>query len=67
MSDSSSISKKKTIILISSFKVNVDNIDRTDIVVGGDYSQGAFQLPMKLIYVMDDEEIFERKKHFSFA
>ena len=58
--DSMSIFKKATIFLINSFKVDVNNIDKIKIVVGRDHGQGVFLFPMKLIYVMDDEEIFER-------
>ena len=35
MHDSISIFKKETNILIDSFSVNVNNVDRIDIVVGG--------------------------------
>ena len=62
MHDSISIFKKETNILIDSFSVNVNNVDRIDIVVGGNHGQGVFQFPMKLIYVMDDEEICKRIK-----
>ena len=45
-----------------SLKVNVNNIDRIDIVAGGNHGQGLFQFPVKVIYVMDDEEICKRIK-----
>ena len=41
-----------------SLKVNVNNIDRIDIVVRGDHGQGVFHFSMKLIYVIDDEEMY---------
>ena len=40
--------------------------DRIDIVVREYHGQGVFCLPIKLIYVMDDKEIFEREAHIDY-
>ena len=61
MHDSVTIFKKDNNMLMDYFKVNIDNIDRINIIIGGEYGQGAFLFPIKLIYIMDDEEIFERE------
>ena len=63
MHDSISIFKKETNILIDSFSVNVNNIDRIDSVVRGDHGTGTFRFIMKLMCVMDDGETFEREAH----
>ena len=54
--DSTTILTKKTNILINSLKVNVNNIDRIDIVLGEYYGQGAFRFPIFKINIMDSEE-----------
>ena len=46
--------------MIDSFKEDVNNFDRINIVVGRDYGKGIYRFHTKLMYVIDDEEIFER-------
>ena len=41
--------------------------DWIDIVVGEYHGQGVFCLPIKLIYIMDDKEIFEREAHIDYT
>ena len=65
--DTVAIFKKEISILIDLFKVNINNMDRIDIVVGGDHGQDVFRFPMKLICIMDDEEMFEREVHVSYV
>ena len=31
----------------------ISNINRIDIVVGGDHGKGAFRFPMKILYIMN--------------
>ena len=40
--------KKETQLLIESGDIDISNINRIDIVVGGDHGQGVFRLPMKI-------------------
>ena len=47
-------------MLIDSFKLNINNIHRIDIVVGGYHDQDVVRFPMKLVYIIDDGNIFER-------
>ena len=42
-------------MLIDSCDIDIFNISRIDIVVGGDHSQGAFRFPMKILYIMKDD------------
>ena len=51
--------KKATQLLIESSDIDLSDIDRIDIVVVGDYGLGAFQFPMKLLYIMNNEKIHE--------
>ena len=39
-------------MLIDSGDIDILNISRIDIVVGGDHGQGAFRFPMKILYIM---------------
>lgn len=59
--------RNRLIFLIIFFKVNVNNIDRIDIVVRGDHGQGVFYFPMKLIHIMDDEESIEREVYTGYV
>ena len=52
--------------MIDSFKSNINNIDRIDIIGGWDNSQAEFWFPITFIYVMDNEEIFERTAKFGY-
>ena len=42
-------------MLIDSGDIDILNISRIDIVVGGDHGQGAFRFPMKILYIMNDD------------
>ena len=42
-------------MLIESGDIDILNINRIDIVVGGDHGQGAFRFPMKILYIMNDD------------
>ena len=52
--------KKDTQLLIGSGDINLSNIDRIDIVLGGYHIQGAFRFPMKIVYIINNG-----KKHES--
>ena len=42
-------------MLIESGDIDISNINRIDIVVGGDHGQGVFRFPMKILYIMNDD------------
>ena len=44
---------------IESGDIDIYNVDRTDIVVGGDHGQGSFRFPMKILYIMNNGNIHE--------
>ena len=46
-------------MLIDSCDIDISNIDRIDIVVGGDHGQGVFRFPMKILYIMNNEKRHE--------
>ena len=48
--------KKGTPIFIESGDINVFNIERIDIVIGGIHNQGSFRLPMKVLYIMNNRK-----------
>ena len=52
--DPVSVFKKKTQLLIDSGNIDICDINRIDIVVGGDHGQGTFQFPMKILYTMNN-------------
>ena len=58
--DTVAIFKKETQLLIESSDINISNINRIDIVVGGDHGQRAFRFPMKLLYIMNNGIRHER-------
>ena len=41
-------------MLIESGDIDISNINRIDIVVGGDHGQGVFRIPMKILYIMNN-------------
>ena len=53
--DTVAVFKKQTQILIYSGDIDILNINRIDINVGGYYGQGAFRFPMKILYIMNDD------------
>ena len=42
-------------MLIDSGGIDILNIKRTDIVVGGDHGQWSFRFPVKILYIMNDD------------
>ena len=50
---------KETQLVIESGDIDLSDIDRIDIVVGGDHGQGAFRFPMKILYIMNNEKRYE--------
>ena len=44
--DTVDVFKKETQLLIESSDIDISNINRINIVVGGDHDQGAFRFPM---------------------
>ena len=42
-------------MLIDSGDIDILNVNRIGIVVGGDHGQGAFRFPMKILYIMNDD------------
>ena len=53
--DTVAVFKKETQMLIDSGEIDILEIKRIDIVVGGDHGQGAFRFPMKILYIMNDD------------
>ena len=51
--------KKETQLLFESSYMNLSDIDRIDVVVGGDHGQGSFRFLMKILYIMNNEERHE--------
>ena len=45
--------------MIESSDTDLFDIDRIDIVFGGDYGQGSYRFPMKLLYIMNNEKRYE--------
>ena len=43
-------------MLINSGDIDINEMNRTDIVVGGDHGQGTFQFPMKILYIMNNDK-----------
>ena len=46
-------------MLIESSDIDISDINRIDIVVGGDRGQGAFRFPLKILYIMNNGNIHE--------
>ena len=52
--DTVAIFKKETQLLIESGDINLSDIDIIDIIIGGDYGQGAFRFSMKTLYIKNN-------------
>ena len=39
--------------------MNLLDIDRTDIIIGGDHGQGSFRFPINILYIINNEKIHE--------
>ena len=57
--DTVAVFKNETQLLVESGDIDIYNVNRIDIVVGGDHSQGAFRFPMKILYIMNNGAIHE--------
>ena len=57
--DTVAVFKKETRLSIESGDVNLSDIGRIDIVVGGDHGQRAFRFPMKILYIMNNKKRHE--------
>ena len=51
--DTVAIFKIETQLSIDSDQIDISDINRIDIVVGGDHGQGSFRFPMKILYIMN--------------
>ena len=54
--------KKDTELLIESSDINISDISRIYIVVGGDHGQGAFRFSMKILNIINNGN--RKKKNF---
>ena len=52
--DNVAVFKKGTQLVIESGDINLSDINRIDIVVGGYYGQGAFRFPMKILHIINN-------------
>ena len=57
--DTVAIFKIETQLLIDSDQIDISDINRINIVVGGDHGQGAFRYSMKILYIMNSGKIYE--------
>ena len=57
--DTVAVDKKETQLLIDSGDIDLADIDRIHIVVGGDHGQRAFRFPMKILYITNNEKRYE--------
>ena len=55
INDTVAVFKKDTQLLIEYGDIHLSDIDRIDIVLGSDHSEGAFRFPMKILYIMNNE------------
>ena len=49
--------KKEINLSVKSNLLNLDDISRIDVIIGGDYGQGTFRFPMKLLFVLNSEHM----------
>ena len=52
--DTVAVFKKEAQLLIESGDIDISNINRMNIVFGGDHDQGTFRFPMKILYIMNN-------------
>ena len=57
--DTIAVFKNETQLLIESGDIDLFDIDRIHIVVGGDHGQVAFRFPMKILYIINNEKRHE--------
>ena len=57
--DTVAVFKKETELPIESGDIDISDISRIDIVVGGDHGQGAFRFSMKILYTINNGNIHE--------
>ena len=53
--DTIAVFKKETQLLIESGDINLSDIDRIYIIVGGDHGQGVFRFSMKILHIINNE------------
>ena len=58
--------KKETQSLIESGAIDISNINRIDIVVGGDHGQGVFRFLMNILYIMNDDTRHDSIQHMGY-
>ena len=59
--NSTTIFKNEIRLLIKCNLINIDDISRIDIIIGGDHGQCAFRFPMKLLFIMKSSKNVERE------
>ena len=52
--DTVAVFKKDTQLIIDSGDIDSSDIDRIDIVIGGDHGQGEIRFPMNILYIMNN-------------
>ena len=57
--DTIAVFKKETQLWIQSGDIDIYDINRIDMVVGGDHVQWAFRFPMKILYIMNNGKRYE--------
>ena len=59
--DVTTIFKKEISLLIKCNLININDISRIDVTVGGYHGQGAFRFPMKLLFIIKSAKNVERE------
>ena len=64
--ESTAIFKKEISLLVKSTLINLDDISRINLIIGGDHGQGAFRFPLKLLFVMKSSKNVERESSVAY-
>ena len=64
--DFTAIFKKEISLLVKYNILNLGDLSRIDVAIGGDHGQGAFRSPMKLLFVMTSSKNFERESRVAY-
>ena len=64
--ESTAIFKKEISLLVKSTLLNLDDISRINLIIGGDHGQGAFRFPLKLLFVMKSSKNVERESSVAY-
>ena len=51
--------KRETQLIIESGDIDISEINRIDIVVGGDHGRGSFRVPMKILHIKNNGKRYE--------